>query len=106
MPRRSPFSPETRERAVRLVLEQRDAYDSEWSAIAVIAEKIGCHRETLRSWVRQAEVDQGDRPGVSSAEKQRIKELEREVQELRRANTILRQASAYFAAAELDRQHR
>lgn len=91
---------------MRLVLEQGDAYDSEWAAITAIAEKIGCHRETLRSWVRQAEVDQGDRPGVSSAEKQRIKELEREVKELRRANTILRQASAYFAAAELDRQQR
>lgn len=69
-------------------------------------EKIVCHRETLRSWVQQAEVDQGDRPGVSSAEREPLKELERENRELRRANTILPQASAYFAAAQLDRQQR
>ena len=104
MPGRSPFSPEFRERAVGLVLEVRDRHDSEWAAITAVAEKVGCHRETLRTWVRQAEVDTGKRPGVTSDEQKRIKELERENRELRRANTILRQASAYFAAAELDRQ--
>ena len=106
MPRRSRFSPETRERAVRMVFEQQDQHDSQWAAITAIAEMIGCHRETLRNWVRQAETDQGSRPGISTDERERLNELERENRELRRANTILRQASAYFAAAELDRQRK
>lgn len=106
MPRRSRFSPETRERAVRMVLEQQDQHDSQWAAISAIAEMVGCHRETLRSWLRRAETDDGRRPGLTTDERQRLKELERENRELRRANTILRQASAYFAAAELDRQRR
>ena len=79
-------------------------YPSQWAAITSIAEKIGCSGETLRNWVRQAERDGGVRPGISSAEKERLKELEREVRELRRANEILRKASAYFALAELDRR--
>lgn len=106
MPRRSRFSPETRERAVRMVFEQQEQHDSQWAAITAIAEMIGCHRETLRNWVRQAETDQGSRPGISTDERERLRELERENRELRRANTILRQASAYFAAAELDRQRK
>jgi transposase len=104
MSRRSRFSPEFRERAVGLVLEQRESYDSEWAAITAIAEKVGCHRETLRTWVRKIEVDTGRKPGITSDERERIKELEREVKELRRANKILHQASTYFAAAEFDRQ--
>ncbi len=104
MTRRSRFSPEVRERAVRMVFEHGGEYDSEWGAMRSIAEKIGCTAETLRKWVRQAEVDSGRRGGLTTAEQVRIKELERENRELRRANTILRQASAYFAQAELDRR--
>ncbi len=100
------YSPETRERAVRLVWEQAGAHPSEWSAICSIAEKVGCTAETLRKWVRQAERDSGKRPGLSTEERQRLKDLEREVRELRRANEILRKASAYFAQAELDRRPR
>jgi len=92
---------EVRERAVRLVLEHRGEYETEWAAITSIALKMGCTAETLRKWVRRAEVDQGARPGLSTAESQRIKELERENRELRRANEILKSASAYFAR-ELD----
>jgi transposase len=92
---------EVRQRAVRLVLEHRGEYETEWAAITSIAQKMGCTAETLRKWVRRAEVDQGSRAGVSSAEAQRIKELERENRELRRANEILKSASAYFAR-ELD----
>lgn len=106
MPGRSRFSPETRERAVRMVLDQQDQHDSQWQAIVAISEMVGCHKETLRNWVRQAETDGGQRPGATTSDKRRLTELEREVRELRRANTILRQASAYFAAAELDRQRR
>ena len=98
------YSAEVRERAVRLVREHVGEYPSQWAAITSIAEKIGCSGETLRNWVRQAERDAGARPGISSAEKERLKELEREVRELRRANEILRKASAYFALAELDRR--
>ena len=101
---RSRFSQEVRERAVRMVLEHRDQYGSQWEAICSIAEKIGCSSEALRKWVRQAEVDSGRRQGTTSAEQVRVKELEREVHELRRANEILRKASAYFAQAELDRR--
>jgi transposase len=96
---------EVRERAVRLVLEHRDEYETKWAAITSIAEKFGCSAETLRGWVRQAEVDGGVRPGTTSAEAERIKELERENRELRRANEILKAASAFFAR-ELDPQPR
>jgi transposase len=101
------YPTELRERAVRMVREHRDAYDSEWEAMRSIAAKLGIGTtETLRKWVRQAEVDGGHRDGVTTAERERIRELEREVSELRRANEILRKASAYFAQAELDRPHR
>ncbi len=98
------FSPEVQERAVRMVLESQDQHDSQWAAIESIAGKIGCTTETLRRWVRQQERDAGQRDGVTTAEAKRIKELEREVRELRRANEILKLASAFFAQAELDRQ--
>ena len=98
------YSPEVRERAVRLVFEHASEHDSQWAAIGSIAEKIGCTAETLRNWVRQAERDQGRRPGLSSDERERLKALERENRELRRANEILRKASAFFAQAELDRR--
>ena len=98
------FSPEVRERAVRLLFEHRHEYASEWEAMRSIGSKIGCSAETLRKWVRQAEIDSGGRGGVSSDERTRMKELERENRELRRANDILRKASAYFAQAELDRR--
>ena len=106
MARRSRFSQEVRERAVRMVLEHRAEYGSQWEAMCSIAGKIGCSPESLRKWVRQTEVDSGRRDGVSSDEQTRVKELEREVRELRRANEILRKASAYFAQAELDRRPR
>jgi transposase len=98
------YSPEVRERAVRMVFEHQREYPSQWQAIVSIASKIGCTAETLRNWVRRAEVDTGRRAGVTSDERTRIKELERENRELRRANEILRKASAYFAQAELDRR--
>src|ERR1700679_1135518 len=98
------FSPEVRERAVRMVFEHRGEHESLWKAIASIAAKIGCSGETLRNWVRQAERDRGLRPGISTEEQERIKALEREVRELRQVNEILRKASAYFAQAELDRR--
>jgi transposase-like protein len=98
------FSPEVRQRAVRLVQEHGGDHASQWSAIGSIAAKIGCTTETLRQWVRQAERDQGLRAGPTTAEQERIKALERENRELRQANEILRKASAYFAVAELDRR--
>lgn len=98
------FSPEVRERAVRMVFEHREQYESQWAAITSIAEKIGCAAETLRSWVRQAERDAGKRPGLTTDERAKLKQLERENFELRRANEILKTASAFFAAAELDRK--
>jgi transposase len=98
------FPAEMRERAVRLVFEQQDKHESQWAAIVSIAEKMGCTAETLRKWVRRAERDTGQRPGVTTSERERMKELEREVRELKRANEILRKASAYFAQAELDRR--
>jgi transposase-like protein len=98
------YSPEIRERAVRLVFEHQGEHDSQWAAIGSIAGKIGCTAETLRRWVRQAERDQGRRAGVTGTERDRLKELERENRELKRANEILRKASAFFAQAELDRR--
>jgi transposase len=100
------YSPEVRERAVRMVFDHQAEHASQWATIMSIAPKIGCNPETLRSWVRQAERDAGTRPGLTSAESERIRALEREVRELRQANEILRKASAYFAAAELDRPFR
>jgi transposase-like protein len=97
------FSPEVRERAVRMVFEHQAQYESQWAAMASIAEKIGCTTESLRKWVRQAERDQGRKPGLTTDERERLKALERENHELRRANEILRKASAFFAQAELDR---
>ncbi len=98
------FSPEVRERAVRMVLEHRGEYPSLWAAIDSIAPKIGCVPQTLHTWVKQQEVDAGMRDGVTTADAQRIKDLERENRELRKANEILKLASAFFAQAELDRR--
>src|ERR1700712_5340641 len=104
--RSRPFSPEVRERAVRMVLEHQGEHSSPYAAIRSIAAKIGCSGETLRNWVRQAERDRGVRAGPTTEEHERIKALERENRELRQANEILRKASAYFAMAELDRRSR
>jgi transposase-like protein len=98
------YSPEVMERAVRLVFEAKDQHESEWAAIVSIAAKIGCTAETLRRWVRRHERETGQREGLNTAERDRIKALEREVRELRKANEILRLASAFFAQAELDRR--
>jgi len=106
MDKRTRYSPEVRERAIRLVLEQQGEHGSQWQAIRSIAAKVGCTAESLRRWVRQAERDVGRRPGLTTAEQQRVTELERENRELRRANEILRKASAFFAQAELDRRGR
>jgi transposase len=97
------FTPEVKERAVRLVGEQRKEHTSQWAAICSISTKIGCTSETLRSWVRQAEKDQGQKEGLTTVERERLKQLERENRELKRTNEILRLASAFFAQAELDR---
>ena len=96
------YSKEVQQRAVRLVFESVDEYGSQWMAITSIAAKIGCTPETLRRWVRQQEKDSGKREGITTDERARIKELERENRELKKANEILRKASAYFAQAELD----
>ena len=104
MARPSRYSPEVRERAIRMVHEHGPEHSSQWAAIASIAGKLGGTTETLRRWVRQAERDAGKRPGLTTDERQRLKELERENRELKRANEILRKASAYFAQAELDRR--
>src|SRR5574342_394893 len=106
MGRASRYSPEVRERAVRMVMEHQAEHESQWAAIGSIAAKIGCSTEALRKWVRQAERDQGVRGGLTRSERERLTELEREVRELRRANEILRKASAFFAQAELDRRPR
>ncbi len=100
------YSPEVRERAVRMVFEHQSEHDSQWAAMASIAAKIGCTAETLRKWVRQAERDQGLREGLTTSERERLKALERENRELKRANEILKTASAFFAQAELDRKLR
>jgi transposase len=102
---RTRYPVEVRERAVRLVFDHQAEYPTQWAAISSIADKSGMTRETLRRWVREAEVDAGHRPGLSTEERSRVKELEREVRELRRANEILKAAAAFFGA-ELDRQPR
>jgi len=104
MRKSSKFSPEVIKRAVRMVFEAKDQYPSRWAAIESIAGKIGCTTETLGLWARQAERDQGLRDGPNTAEQDRVKALEREVRELRRANEILKLASACFAPAQLDRR--
>ena len=98
------FSPEVRERAVRMVVEHRGEHASQWAAIVSIAAKIGCTPQTLHDWVKKAEIDSGQRAGVPTDMAEKLKALERENRELRQANEILRRASAYFAQAELDRR--
>ena len=104
MGRPTRFAPEVRERAVRMVLEHQEEYESQWAAVSSVAAKIVCTAETLRKWVRHSEREQGLRAALSSDERERLKALERENRELKRANEILRKASAYFAQAELDRR--
>jgi len=106
MGRQSKYPAEVRERAVRLVLDHEGEHGSRWAAISSVASKIGCTAETLRKWVTQAERDSGKRAGLTTSERDRLKELERENRELKRANEILRKASAFFAQAELDRRPR
>ncbi len=103
MKKQKRYPKEVRERAVRLVLEQQNEHGSQWGAITSIAGKIGCTPESLRRWLRIAEIDQGKRDGVTSSERDRVKQLERENSELKRTNEILRKAAAFFAQAELDR---
>mgnify|MGYP003416370541 CR=1 FL=1 len=104
MTKTNKFSPEVRERAVRMVQEHRGEYPSLWAAIESIAPKIGCSVSTLHGWVQRKEIDAGQRPGLTTDERERLKQLERENKELRRANDILKAASAFFAQAELDRR--
>jgi transposase len=104
MPRTSKYSPELRERAVRMVFDHAHEHPSQWATIRSVAEKLGCTVEALRRWVRQAERDAGKRPGLTTDERARLQQLEKENFELRRANEILKKASAYFAQAELDRR--
>jgi len=104
MSRVSRYSPEFRQRAVHLFQEQRSQHSSTWSALNAIAGKVGCTAETLRKWVKQHEIDQGTRDGLSTSDYERLKQLERENRELKQANEILRKASAFFAQAELDRK--
>jgi transposase len=102
-PGRPPYPPEVRERAVRMVFDHQDEYPSQWKAIESISAKLSINHETLRQWVRRAETDAGQRPGLTSDERDQLKELRREVKELRRANEILKSAATFFGA-ELDRQ--
>ena len=104
MKKSNKFSPEVRERAVRMVQEHKGEYPSLWAAVESIAPKIGCVPQTLNEWVKRDEVDTGARSGVTTSEREQVKALEREVKELRRANEILKLASAFFAQAELDRR--
>ena len=104
MTRANRYSPEVRERAVRMVHEQESAHSSRWATVVSIAEKIGCTPETLRKWVQRAEIDAGRRPGRTTSELDELKALKRENRELKRANEILKSASAFFAQAELDRR--
>lgn len=98
------YSPEVRERAVRMVVEHSGEYPSRWAAVSSVASKIGCNAATLHEWVKRWEIDRGTRAGVSTDVGEKMKALERENRELRQANEILRKASAYFAMAELDRR--
>ena len=104
-PPRPPYPAEFRERAVRMVFEHQDEYPTQWKAIESLSKKLSVNHETLRQWVRRAETDAGARPGLTGDERTKVKELEREVKELRRANEILKAAASFFGA-ELDRQHR
>ncbi len=106
MEKRIRYSQEVKARSVKFVFESTEEHGSQWAAIVSIASKIGCTPETLRRWVRQQEKDSGKREGLTTDDKARIKELERENRELKKANDILRKASAYFAQAELDRRNR
>jgi len=106
MSKASRYSPEFRQRAVHLLHEQQSHHSSKWAALNAIAGKVGCTAETLRKWVKRHEIDQGQREGLSTSERDRLKQLERENRELKQANEILRKASAFFAQAELDRRPR
>ena len=106
MSRSSRYSPEFRQRAVHLYQEQASQHPSRWAALNAIAGMVGCTAETLRKWVKQQEIDQGQREGLSTSDRERLKQLERENRELKQANEILRKASAFFAQAELDRRPR
>lgn len=106
MQQKTRYSAETRDRAIRMVLDQESNYKSRWATIQSIAPKIGCTSHTLRTWIKQHEIDSGKKAGSSTSDKERIKELERENKELQQANEILRKASAFFAQAELDRKPR
>jgi transposase len=104
MPRPSKYSPELRDRAVRMVFDHAHEHPSQWATIRSVAEKLGCTSEALRRWVRQAERDRGERPGLTTDERAQLKQLQRENFELKRANDILKKAAAFFAQAELDRR--
>jgi transposase len=104
MPRPSKYSPELRERAVRMVFDHAHEYPSQWATMRSVADKLGCTTEALRRWVRQAERDRGERPGLTTDERAQLKQLQRENFELKRANEILKKAAAFFAQAELDRR--